>query len=306
MPDDRLPDPPIPRDADLRSFPYLPLHPQKLRDSRLTVLASDAEFRAWVLLLCASWHQTPAGSLPTDERELAALAGFGRDADGFRAIGEMKLRGWHEHSDGRLYHDVFTEDVLTALKTQRGNKTRTNAATAARQAQRDVQRDDERDVPPTEEKGREGKRREGTGQDENGEETRAQDAPSFDFERIKNAYPKRAGSQPWKRAISAANARIKDGADFEDMVAGAERYAAYCQATDKTSTELVMHAATFLGPDEHFRNEWAAPKKPETKAEAYLRRTRDFEERYENGRQTGGATVSADGVDLRPAVDVPT
>ena len=155
MPDDRLPDPPIPRDADLRSFPYLPLHPQKLRDSRLTVLASDAEFRAWVLLLCASWHQTPAGSLPTDDRELAALAGFGRDADGFRAIGKMKMRGWHEHSDGRLYHDVFTEDVLTALKTQRGNKNRTNAATAARQAQRDVQRDDDRDVPPTEGKGRE-------------------------------------------------------------------------------------------------------------------------------------------------------
>ena len=137
-------------------------------------------------------------------------------------------------------------------------------------------------------------------------DTRAQDAPSFDFERIKNAYPKRAGSQPWKRAISAANARIKDGADFEDIIAGVERYAAYCQATDKTNTELVMHAATFLGPDEHFRNEWTAPKKPETKAEAYLRRTRDFEERYENGRQTGGATVSADGVDLRPAVDVPT
>ena len=138
------------------------------------------------------------------------------------------------------------------------------------------------------------------------EETRAQDAPSFDFERIKNAYPKRAGSQPWKRAISAANARIKDGADFEDMVAGAERYAAYCQATDKTSTELVMQAVTFLGPEEHFRNEWTAPKKPETKAEAYLRRTREFEERYENGRQTSGETVSAHGVDLRPEVDVPT
>ena len=43
------------------------------------------------------------------------------------------------------------------------------------------------------------------------------------------------------------------------MVAGAERYASFCDATGKTGTEYVSQAATFLGPDKRFLEDWALP-----------------------------------------------
>ena len=266
--------PPIPPDADLRDFGFLPLHPQKLRDSRFHIIATDAEFRAWIMLLCAAWHQLPAGSLPTDERELAFLAGFGRNVDDWRAVGEMKLYGWEECSDGRLYNDVFAEDVLNSWKAKQANQKRTKAATKARaekrDVQRDVQRDDARDV-------HQGKGRKGKGSEENNPNVttspaRAQEALSpvdrhkarfehgDDFERFKAVYPERSGTQPWRKAMDAATDRRKEGHDFAAMIAGAERYHRYTDATGDTGTKFVMQAATFLGPEKHFTEPWDPPK----------------------------------------------
>ena len=84
----------------------------------------------------------------------------------------------------------------------------------------------------------------------------------LDFDQIKNAYPKRSGSQPWTRAAKAANARIKEGALFSDLLEGTERYALFCTAVSKTETEFVMQAATFFGPEKHYLEPW---KEPETK-----------------------------------------
>ncbi len=86
--------------------------------------------------------------------------------------------------------------------------------------------------------------------------------PDKDAERLaelKAIYPKRAGSQPWKRAMKAANARISAGATWTDILDGVRRYAAYCAATDKLGTEYVMMASTFCGPDEHFAQAWDPP-----------------------------------------------
>ena len=85
---------------------------------------------------------------------------------------------------------------------------------------------------------------------------KARPGGKIDFELFKAIYPKRAGTQRWERAIHAANARIKEGAKFSAMIEGAERYAAFCEATSKTGTEFVMQAATFLGPDEQFLESW--------------------------------------------------
>ncbi len=109
-----LPAPPVPADCDLRSFPYLPLDVVRLRDSRLTATATGDEFRAAVLLWCAAWHQVPASSLPTDDRELAALAGYGRDVKGWRKVREMAVHGWSVHADGRMYHQVVAEKAAEA------------------------------------------------------------------------------------------------------------------------------------------------------------------------------------------------
>ena len=85
----------------------------------------------------------------------------------------------------------------------------------------------------------------------------ARPAGPFDLEAFKAVYPKRNGSQPWSRAVKAANARIKEGEPLDAMIEGAKRYAAHCETTGKTGTEFVMQAARFLGPDRHYLEPWA-------------------------------------------------
>lgn len=87
---------------------------------------------------------------------------------------------------------------------------------------------------------------------------------THEFEKAWDSYPQRSGSNPKKRAYSAWNARIKDGAETTDMIEGINRYHKFIKETGKASTEFVMQMATFLGPDEHFKNDWIKPtQKPE-------------------------------------------
>lgn len=75
----------------------MPLEVQRLRDSELAALATGDEFRAAVLLWCASWHQMPGSSLPDDDTLLANYAGFGRNAQAVKDFQKVKagaLRGW--------------------------------------------------------------------------------------------------------------------------------------------------------------------------------------------------------------------
>jgi len=82
------------------------------------------------------------------------------------------------------------------------------------------------------------------------------------FIRFKTAYPKRGGNQPWARARRAINARLKEGVEWFDILAGVTRYAAFCEKTGKVGTEVVMQAATFVGRDTlGFAQEWAIPAK---------------------------------------------
>jgi len=106
-----LPDPPIDADVDLRGLPWMRLDVLRLMDSDLFALSTGDEFKAAVALWCKSWHQQPAGSLPTDDRVLAHLSGAGPR---WAKVKEMALRGWSLASDGRLYHEVITAQVLIA------------------------------------------------------------------------------------------------------------------------------------------------------------------------------------------------
>ena len=72
------PEPLVPAEVDLRDFKFMPLDVVRLRDSGLTAKATGDEFRAAVLLWCASWHQVPAASLPDDDDELANICGYSR------------------------------------------------------------------------------------------------------------------------------------------------------------------------------------------------------------------------------------
>lgn len=104
-----LPEPLTPADCDLRDFQFMPLDVVRLRDSDIAVMVSGEEFRSAVMLWCAAWHQVPAGSLPTDDRSLALLAGYGRAVAEWLKVKEGALRGWIECADGRLYHPVVCE-----------------------------------------------------------------------------------------------------------------------------------------------------------------------------------------------------
>jgi hypothetical protein len=87
------------------------------------------------------------------------------------------------------------------------------------------------------------------------------------FSDFKLTYPNRTGDQGWRKALKAANARIAEGHMPDEFLEGARRYCAFCAATEKTGTEFVKQAATFLGPDKHFLLPWDLPP---TKADVRL------------------------------------
>lgn len=196
---------------------------------------------------------------PDELDELVGVPGFARllPADWIEVIDEttVKLPNFHEHNGtqsrkkalnqkrqerhrmARRYASV-TESSTSELPDQTKTKTKTKekiTTAAARPAVEFPRGTDEPESIPPE---------------------------ILDF---KIAYPKRAGSQPWRRAVKAAKARRKEGHDWAEMIAGAKRYALYVAASGKEGTEYVMQAATFLGPDKHFTTPWSLPLQPAAK-----------------------------------------
>lgn len=85
------------------------------------------------------------------------------------------------------------------------------------------------------------------------------------FDRFWAIYPKRAGSNPRRRAFAAWTALLEDGAQVSRILDGVRAYARFCEVTDKLNTEYVMQASTFLGPDRHFEEAWSLPSEPAKK-----------------------------------------
>jgi hypothetical protein len=154
----------VPDDLDLRAFAYMPLDVVRLRDSDIATACDGEEFRAAVMLWCASWHQVPASSLPDDDKILAKLAGFGRDVKAWIKVKKGALRGFVLCTDGRLYHPVIADKANEANKKKKKQTDRTAAATEARRRaarQRNDERNDSNEADVTITKGKEGKGEEG-------------------------------------------------------------------------------------------------------------------------------------------------
>lgn len=77
---------------------------------------------------------------------------------------------------------------------------------------------------------------------------------------FKLAYPLRAGGQPWRAAMQSWRARVDEGYEPAQMIAGAERYALFVKAKGDERTAYVMHAKTFLGPEKYFMQDWELPE----------------------------------------------
>lgn len=98
-------------ECDLRGLEWMPLNAANLLDSDLFLLSTGDEFKAAMALICKSWRQVPAGSLPNDDGALATLSG----ARDWTMVRTMALRNWVLCSDGRLYHPVVAEKAMEAL-----------------------------------------------------------------------------------------------------------------------------------------------------------------------------------------------
>jgi hypothetical protein len=129
-----LPAPLVPADTDISGFGSFMLDVDRLFASELWALSSGEEFKAAVALWGRAWQQTPAGSLPDDERLLAAFSGAGKR---WPKVREVAMRGFVKCSDGRFYHRVLCEDVLKAARLKRERLERTHKASEARRRKGD-------------------------------------------------------------------------------------------------------------------------------------------------------------------------
>lgn len=83
-------------------------------------------------------------------------------------------------------------------------------------------------------------------------------APGDDhFDQAWKAYPKREGANPKNKALSAWNARLKEGVTREAMLAGVQRYEAFSKAKGNIGTGYVMQAVRFFGTERAFENDWS-------------------------------------------------
>ena len=111
---------------------------------------------------------------------------------------------------------------------------------------------------------------EGNGRETEGKKNCTAAAPPGEppwFAEFRMLYPPRAGDQPTRPALRAANARLAEGHSADEFLDGARRYAAFVIATGKENTEYVQQWSRFLGPSKPFMQPWALPA---SKADARL------------------------------------
>lgn len=72
------------------------------------------------------------------------------------------------------------------------------------------------------------------------------------------SYPKRSGGNPRDRAERAWRARLKEGVEPGEIMAGLRRYSAWLAQARKLGSEFVMQAATFVGPGKRWTELWAS------------------------------------------------
>ncbi|WP_313771370.1 hypothetical protein [Serratia liquefaciens] len=140
--------------------------------------------------------------------------------------------------------------------------------------------------------------------------TKGQDYPP-EFEALWQAYPRRQGSNPKNKAFACWSARRRDGVAPATMLAGVERYRNFCQLSEKSGTEFVLQAQTFLGPRREFENSWEITtggnhvefrfnqSDPRPYSEQYL----EWEQRWQPPGATSMGPLGADVQDLRPPLE---
>ncbi len=79
------------------------------------------------------------------------------------------------------------------------------------------------------------------------------------FEIAWTRYPKRKGGNPKNKALQAWQARLREGCTADEMIAGADRYCAYCKAVGYYDEPYAMQAKRFFGTEKGFSEDWSIP-----------------------------------------------
>ena len=110
-----LPDPPYPADTQSGTF-SLDIEVHRLLQSDTWCLL-DSTLQAWALKAwVVSWSQTPCGAFRDKDEIIAAKLGC--DQNFLKLHRDSILRNWYLCSDGRIYHPVISEKVLTFIETR--------------------------------------------------------------------------------------------------------------------------------------------------------------------------------------------
>lgn len=110
------------------------------------------------------------------------------------------------------------------------------------------------------------KKRTKSGLDKREESSSLRSEDTVEFELAWQAYPKRPGASK-ADSLKAWRARRKAGVAADEILAGVQRYAAFCVAC-RTEGQFIKQPATFFGPGEHYLADWkvpaqnAAPRQP--------------------------------------------
>ena len=76
------------------------------------------------------------------------------------------------------------------------------------------------------------------------------------FEDFWAEYPRRAGGNSKADALKCWKARLREGVEPTAILDGLKRYYAYCVSQGIVGTQWVKQAKTFLGPGEHWAEDW--------------------------------------------------
>ncbi len=257
---------PYPADVRAKGWRF-ELDHERIRQSDTWALA-PAEIKPWLLMLwMTAWEQAPCGSLPAADELVAARIGMPMKT--FAKHRACLMRGWWCADDGRMYHDTLVERVIEMLGAKDKERSRKAAYRARMDAERtaashgspDLSHGTTTGLPGDSHGSDPGRDATGTGTGTlsslRSEGISSGPAPKYsaDFEAAWTAYPKRPGASK-ADTLKAWNARVKAGADVADLLAGAQRYAAFCRSSC-TEPQFIKQPATFFGPGDHFRADWA-------------------------------------------------
>ncbi len=134
-----LPPPLLPPYVWLGGFPYTQLHGDLLFTSETWICASDAARVAYLKLYWEAFKSHPGGSLPSDDRMLAELAGYGTWPGAVRAWRRIKktvLAEWVLCSDGRWWHPFLAGRVAAAWNRMQEDRWEAEKARITRAHQR--------------------------------------------------------------------------------------------------------------------------------------------------------------------------